>query len=56
MHDIVTVRAARNTALGAPSAEYSWFPGYCWRAAQCAGCTAHVGWRYRAMTTVQTLD
>ncbi|XP_073954251.1 protein cereblon-like isoform X2 [Choristoneura fumiferana] len=49
MHDIVTVRSARNTSLGAPSAEYSWFPGYCWRVAQCAGCTAHVGWRFDAM-------
>lgn len=47
MHDIVTVSRATNTELtGAPSAEYSWFPGYTWTIAVCASCMAHVGWRW----------
>lgn len=47
MHDIVTVSRASNTELsGAPSAEFSWFPGYAWTIAFCAACMAHVGWRY----------
>lgn len=50
MHDIVTVSRATNTELtGAPSAEYSWFPGYTWTIAVCASCMAHVGWRFDAM-------
>lgn len=51
MHDLVTVRAARNVALsGFPTAEYSWFPGYTWTVATCASCRAHVGWRFVAQT------
>lgn len=47
MHDIVTVARATNTELtGAPSAEFSWFPGYTWTIAVCASCMAHVGWRW----------
>ncbi|XP_052744823.1 protein cereblon isoform X2 [Bicyclus anynana] len=47
VHDVVTVSSVRNTRLsGAPSAEYSWFPGYEWTVAVCAMCHAHVGWRY----------
>ncbi|XP_046970638.1 protein cereblon-like [Vanessa cardui] len=49
MHDIVTVSRASNTELsGAPSAEFSWFPGYAWTIALCAACLAHVGWRFDA--------
>ncbi|XP_047998312.1 protein cereblon-like [Leguminivora glycinivorella] len=49
MHDVVTVRTATETLLGPPSAEYSWFPGYTWRVAQCSACGTHVGWRFDAM-------
>ncbi|KAI5631997.1 yippee zinc-binding/DNA-binding /Mis18, centromere assembly domain-containing protein [Phthorimaea operculella] len=50
MHDIVTVSRAVNIELtGAPSAEYSWFPGYTWTIAVCSACMAHVGWRFDAM-------
>ncbi|KAJ2945064.1 hypothetical protein O0L34_g9122 [Tuta absoluta] len=50
MHDIVTVSRAVNTELtGAPSSEYSWFPGYTWTIAVCSACMAHVGWRFDAM-------
>lgn len=49
MHDIVTVSRTTSTELtGAPSAEYSWFPGYTWTIAVCASCMAHVGWRWVA--------
>jgi hypothetical protein len=29
-----------------PSREWSWFPGYAWQIENCAGCGAHVGWKY----------
>ncbi len=28
-------------------AEFSWFAGYAWQVALCAGCGALLGWRYR---------
>jgi len=31
---------------GSPSAEDSWFPGYCWTIAYCAICYSHLGWRF----------
>ncbi|XP_035442906.1 protein cereblon [Spodoptera frugiperda] len=50
MHDILTVSEACNVETnGAPSAEYSWFPGYTWTVALCANCMVHVGWRFEAM-------
>lgn len=52
MHDILTVSEACNVETnGAPSAEYSWFPGYTWTVALCANCMVHVGWRYAAIFT-----
>ena len=33
-------------AAGEASADFSWFGGYSWRLALCAGCGAHLGWRY----------
>lgn len=49
LHDVVTVSAANNVrAQGRPSAEYSWFPGYRWTVINCAGCWAHLGWRFDA--------
>lgn len=32
---------------GAPSAEWSWFPGYLWQIALCASCAVHLGWGFR---------
>ena len=29
---------------GQPTAEFTWFPGYCWDMATCRGCAAHLGW------------
>lgn len=34
------------TSLGAPSAEFTWFPGYRWQIAICAACQAHLGWLF----------
>jgi hypothetical protein len=31
---------------GQPTAEWSWFRGYLWSVAYCAGCGSHLGWRY----------
>lgn len=31
---------------GQSTGEYSWFPGYTWCFALCAGCRAHLGWHY----------
>jgi hypothetical protein len=25
---------------------WSWFPGFAWQIASCAGCGAHLGWRF----------
>ncbi|MEM6993114.1 MAG: cereblon family protein [Myxococcota bacterium] len=33
-------------ATGAPSAFFSWFPGYAWRVVQCGGCGCHLGWAF----------
>lgn len=29
---------------GAPTYAHTWFSGYAWRFAHCAGCGAHLGW------------
>uniref|UniRef100_A0A0X3P211 Protein cereblon n=3 Tax=Schistocephalus solidus TaxID=70667 RepID=A0A0X3P211_SCHSO len=34
--------------VGDSSTDYSWFPGYAWTIAQCAGCYNHVGWLFTA--------
>ena len=33
-------------AVGAPSPDFSWFPGTRWQVAVCAACGLHLGWRY----------
>lgn len=32
---------------GAPTSEFTWFPGYTWRIALCAACGRHLGWHYQ---------
>jgi hypothetical protein len=32
---------------GAATQAWTWFPGYSWQVAVCAGCRVHLGWRYR---------
>ena len=34
--------------VGQPTGEWSWFAGYAWSVAYCAGCGLHLGWRYSA--------
>jgi hypothetical protein len=34
--------------VGAPTEEFTWFPGYAWCIALCLQCTAHLGWHYRS--------
>ncbi|HEX9812571.1 MAG TPA: cereblon family protein [Burkholderiales bacterium] len=33
-------------AFGAATTEYTWFPGYAWRVADCARCGVHLGWSF----------
>lgn len=34
-----------------PSSDYwTWFPGYSWQLAHCAGCGVHLGWLFRGDT------
>ena len=43
VHDMVTLHRATNaTCEGEPETEHSWFPGYAWTFAYCAGCTSHL--------------
>jgi hypothetical protein len=35
---------------GQESTFWTWFPGFAWRIALCAGCGAHVGWSFRSDT------
>jgi hypothetical protein len=49
MKVIVTVKAATNwVGVGGPTADFTWFDGYTWQVIVCAGCRAHLGWRYEA--------
>ncbi|MDD9877002.1 MAG: cereblon family protein [Magnetovibrio sp.] len=32
--------------IGEPTDEFTWFKGYLWSFALCAGCGEHLGWRY----------
>jgi hypothetical protein len=32
---------------GSVESAFSWFPGWTWQVAACAGCRAHLGWVYR---------
>jgi len=31
---------------GEPTAEFTWFPGYCWRLVLCRNCDLHLGWLF----------
>ena len=33
-------------AIGKASSEHSWFAGYSWQIAVCAGCGEHLGWLF----------
>jgi hypothetical protein len=40
--------AAGCVAVGAATEAHTWFEGYAWRVALCAGCERHLGWRFAA--------
>ncbi len=37
------------SALGIATDEYTWFSGYKWQLAVCAGCGEHLGWLFRSV-------
>lgn len=37
------------TAVGVPTAEWTWFEGFEWQVAICNQCNSHLGWFYRSM-------
>lgn len=34
-------------AWGSATQEHTWFPGYYWQIALCAGCGEHLGWSFK---------
>lgn len=34
--------------MGAPTGEYTWFPGFLWCYVVCTGCLTHLGWHYQS--------
>uniref|UniRef100_A0A5K3F0F9 Protein cereblon n=2 Tax=Mesocestoides corti TaxID=53468 RepID=A0A5K3F0F9_MESCO len=48
MLTLSTVQTGAIDLIGEPSDQYSWFPGYAWTIAQCAGCQSHMGWQFTA--------
>lgn len=34
--------------MGAPTDEYTWFPGFTWTYVVCSGCRTHLGWHYQS--------
>ncbi|KAL3153029.1 hypothetical protein ABBQ38_012053 [Trebouxia sp. C0009 RCD-2024] len=49
VHDMITLHRATNAVCdGEPETEHSWFPGFAWTIAYCAGCTSHLGWKFTA--------
>jgi len=36
--------------IGPPQRAWTWFPGYAWQVIVCAGCAAHMGWRFQSET------
>ncbi|KAA3629170.1 MAG: hypothetical protein DWQ09_02605 [Proteobacteria bacterium] len=43
--------AVDSRLYGPAIGEHSWFAGYAWRIALCAGCGVHLGWRYEGTGT-----
>ena len=53
VHETATFYKASNLVLVGPkSEEHSWFPGYAWTIALCAGCQGHIGWRFTAVSAL----
>lgn len=48
IYTIVCYRDAPGcTYTGAETEQWTWFPGYSWQIALCAGCKTHLGWIFR---------
>jgi len=45
-HVACFARAPGCSTCGVPTLEYTWFPGYRWSPAACAGCARHLGWLF----------
>jgi hypothetical protein len=45
---VLVTKADSLVYIGALTTEHTWFSGYAWQVALCAGCTTHLGWRYEA--------
>lgn len=43
-------RAEGCMAIGQPSGDYPWFPGFDWRIALCIACADHLGWHFQSAT------
>ncbi|XP_015380483.1 PREDICTED: protein cereblon-like isoform X2 [Diuraphis noxia] len=52
IHNLITVTDLDDDvnviAVGNPSTECCWFPGYNWTIILCPNCQSHLGWRYKA--------
>jgi len=50
---IAGFKAAAGCAVQSESSPYlSWFAGFSWQIAGCAGCAAHLGWRFTSASEV----
>lgn len=48
--ELILLRSASGLQLiGDATQEFTWFQGYAWRVALCAGCGNHLGWRFEAI-------
>jgi hypothetical protein len=48
-------RAPGAIAIGAPSADFSWFPPHLWQVALCRACLEHLGWFFSGPSTFSAL-
>lgn len=39
-------------AMGQPTSEFTWFPGFSWSYAICTKCMIHMGWSYQSSGSV----
>lgn len=51
IHEMITVYKADGLkTAGGPSTENTWFQGFAWTVVQCKYCTAHIGWKFTALS------
>ena len=49
-------RAGGCREISEPSTYWSWFPGCAWQVCVCAGCGAHLGWKFSGRATFYGLS